>query len=54
MEQTYKKSWPKNLLMLDMTLDPSFSVKQQCPNLKVPVVCLLLVLEVLAILIVLF
>ena len=35
-EPTYRKSWTKNLLMWsDLTLDPSFKVKQGYPNLKV-------------------
>ena len=28
MKPTYRKSWARNLLMLDLTLDPSFKVKQ--------------------------
>ena len=34
---TYRKSWAGNLLMWsDLTLGPSFKVKQGEPNLKVP------------------
>ena len=37
----------RNVLVLsDLTLDPSFKVKQGKPNLKVLITCLLLVLEV--------
>ena len=44
---TYRKSWAGNLLMWsDLTLDPSFKVKQGKPKLKVFITCLLLVLEV--------
>ena len=44
---TYRKSWAGNLLMSpDLTLDPSFKVRQGYPNLKVLISCLLLVLEV--------
>ena len=44
---TYRKSWEANLLMWsDLTLDPSFNVKQGYPNLKVLIARLLLVLEV--------
>ena len=47
MVQTYRKSWAGNLLMwFDLTLDPSFKVKQGKPNLKVLITRLLLVLEV--------
>ena len=35
---TYSKSWAWNLLMWsDLTLDPSFKVKREQPNLKVPI-----------------
>ena len=34
------------LVLSDLTLDPSFKVKQGKPNLKVLITCLLLVLEV--------
>ena len=45
---TYRKSWAGNLLMCsDLTLGPSFKVKQGQPNLKVLLPHLLLVLEVL-------
>ena len=45
--RTYKKSWAGNLLVWsDLTLDPSFKVKQGWPNLKVLITHLLLVLEV--------
>ena len=44
---TYRKSWAENLLAWsDLTLGPSFKVKRGQPNLKVPITCLLLVLEV--------
>ena len=44
---TYRKSWAGNLLVWsDLTLDPSFKVKQGQPNLKVLITRLLLVLEV--------
>ena len=44
---TYRKSWAGNLLVWsDLTLDPSFKVKQGYPNLKVLITRLLLVLEV--------
>ena len=44
---TYRKSWAENLLVWsDLTLDPSFKVKQGQPNLKVLITRLLLVLEV--------
>ena len=47
MKPTYKKSCAANLLMLsDLTLDPSFKVKQGKPNLKVLITRLLLFLEV--------
>ena len=46
-EATYRKSWAGNLLVWsDLTLGPSFKVKQGQPNLKVLLTCLLLVLEV--------
>ena len=46
MKPTYRKSWAGNLLMLsDLTLDPSFKVKQGHPNLKVLITHLFLVLE---------
>ena len=39
---------PRNVSMLsEFCLGSSFKVKLGCPNLKVPVFCLLLVLEVL-------
>ena len=42
---TYRKTCAGNLLMWpDLTLDPSFKVKRRCPNLKVPISRLLLVL----------
>ena len=45
---TYRKSWAGNLLAwLDLTLGPSFKVKQGQPKVKVPITRLLLVLEVL-------
>ena len=44
---SYIKSWAGILLMWsDLTLDPSFKVKQGYPNLKVLITHLLLVLEV--------
>ena len=44
---TYRKSWAENpLVWSDLTLDPSFKVKQGYPNLKVLISRLLLVLEV--------
>ena len=44
---TNRKSWAGNLLIWsDLTLDPSFKVKQGLPNLKVLISRLLLVLEV--------
>ena len=44
---TYRKSWAGNLLMWsDLTLRPSFRVKQGQPILKVLVTLLLLILEV--------
>ena len=44
---TYRKSWAGNrFVWSDLTLDPSFEVKQGYPNLKVLIACLLLVLEV--------
>ena len=43
---TYRKSWAGNLLMSDLTLDPSFKVKGGEPNLKVLITRLLLVPEV--------
>ena len=44
---TYRKSWAGNLCMWsDLTLDPSFNVKQGYSNLKLLFTCLLLVLEV--------
>ena len=47
MEPTYSKSWAGNLLMWsDLTLDPTFKVKQGNPNLKVLITHLLFVLEV--------
>ena len=42
---TYRKTCAGNLLMWsDLTLGPSFKVKRRCPNLKVPISLLLLVL----------
>ena len=36
MEPTYRKSWDGNLLLCsDLTLDPSFKVRQGLSNLKV-------------------
>ena len=47
MKPTYRKSWAGNLLMWsDLTLDPSFKVKQGSPNSKVLITSLILVLEV--------
>ena len=47
MKPTYRKSCDANLLMLsDLTLDPSFKVKQGQPKLKVLITRLLSVLEV--------
>ena len=47
MKATYRKSWARNLLVWsDLTLGPSFKVKQGWPNLKVLITGLLLVLEV--------
>ena len=47
MKPTYRKSWARNLVMCsDLTLDPSFKVKQGYPNLEVFIDRLLLVLEV--------
>ena len=43
---TYRKSCAANLLMSDLTLDPSFKVKRGWPNLKLLITRLLLVLEV--------
>ena len=44
---THTKSWGGNLLMWsDLTLDPSFKVKQGYPNLKVILTRLLLVVQV--------
>ena len=43
---TFRKSWAGNLLMSDLTLDPSFKVKRAQPNLNVLITRLLLVLEV--------
>ena len=44
---TYRKSWVGNLLVWsDLTLGPSFKVKQGQPNLEVLITRLLLVLEV--------
>ena len=43
----YRKTWDGNVLMWsDLTLDPSFKVKQGYQNLKVLITRLLLVLEV--------
>ena len=43
---TYRKSWIGNLLMWsDLTLNPSFKVKQGYSNLKVLITRILLVLE---------
>ena len=45
MKTTYRKTCAGNLLMWsDLTLGPLFKVKRQCPNLKVPLSHLLLVL----------
>ena len=47
MKPTYRKSWAGNLLIWsDLTLGPSFKVKQGQPNLKVLITGLLLILEV--------
>ena len=47
MKPTDRKSLAGNLLVWsDLTLDPSFKVKQGYPNLKVLITHLLLVLEV--------
>ena len=47
MKQTYRKSWAGSLLMLsDLTLGPSFNVKQGQPSLNVLITRLLLILEV--------
>ena len=47
MKPAYRKSWAGNLLMWsDLTLSPSFKVKQEQPNLKVLITRLLLMLEV--------
>ena len=47
MKPTYRKLWVGNLLMCSqLTLCPSFKVKQGQPNLKVLETCLLLVLEI--------
>ena len=44
---TYRKSCAGDILMWsDLTLDPSFKVKQGQPNLKMLITCLLLALEV--------
>ena len=44
---TYRKSWAGNLFAWsDLTLGPSFKVKQGYLNIKVLISCLLLVLEV--------
>ena len=44
---TYGKSWAGNLLMLsNLTLGPSFKVKQGWPKIKVLITHLFLVLEV--------
>ena len=46
MKPTYRKSCAANLLMWsDLTLDPSFNIKQIQPNLKVLITRLLLALE---------
>ena len=46
-ETNLSKSWAGNLLMwLNLTLDTFFKVKPVCPNLKVLITRLLLVLEV--------
>ena len=43
----YRKSWAGSLLVWsDLTLDPSFKVRQAQPNLNVLIARLLLVLEV--------
>ena len=47
MKPTCRKLWAGHLLMwLDLTLGPSFKVKQGDPNLKVLITRLLLVVEV--------
>ena len=47
MKPTYRKSCAANLLMWsDLTLDPSFKVKQRYPKLKVLITRLLLVQDV--------
>ena len=47
MKPTDRKLWAGNLLMWsDLTLGPSFKVKRGQPNLKVLIICLLLVLVV--------
>ena len=44
---TYRKSWAGNLLVWsDLTVGPSFKVKQGQPKVKVPITRLLLVIEV--------
>ena len=46
-EPSSRKSWALNFFMWsDLTLAPSFKVKRGQPNLKVPITCVLLVLEV--------
>ena len=47
MKPSSRISWAGNLLMQsDFTLSPSFKVKQEQPNLKVLITCLVLALEV--------
>ena len=46
MKPTNRESWAGNLLISDLTLIPSFKVKQGQPNLKVFITRLLLILEV--------
>ena len=47
MKPSYRKLWAGNLLMWsDLTLSPSFKVKQGQTNLKVLITHLLLILEV--------
>ena len=47
MKPTDRKLWAGNLFMWsDLTLSPSFKVKQGQSNLKVLITCLLLVVEV--------
>ena len=47
MKPSSRISWAGNLLMQsDFTLSPSFKVKQEHPNLKVLITCLVLALEV--------